>query len=56
LPQENDDTLGASLSLNYAPIKAVSMDVGVRAGRRDSTFPVNDYSFHSVFANVRADF
>jgi exopolysaccharide biosynthesis operon protein EpsL len=54
--QRNDDTLGASLSLSYVPIQAVSVDLGVRAGRRDSSIPVEDYEYHSVFANVRADF
>jgi len=56
LPQRNDDTVDTSLSLTYTPIQAVSLDVGVRAGRRDSNFSAEDYEFHSVFANVRADF
>jgi len=56
LPQRNDDTVDTSLSLSYSPIQAVSLDVGVRAGRRDSNFSVEEYEFHSVFANVRADF
>ena len=56
LPQRNDDTLGASLSLSYTPIRAVSMNVGVSAGRRDSNISVEDYKFHSLFASVRADF
>lgn len=56
LPQESDDTLAASLSLGYAPIKAVSVDVGARAGRRDATNAADDYSFRSIFASVRADF
>ncbi|MBU1395048.1 MAG: outer membrane beta-barrel protein, partial [Gammaproteobacteria bacterium] len=54
--QRNDDTLGESISLSYMPIRAVSVDVGVRAGRRDSNISVEDYKFHSLFANVRADF
>jgi len=54
--QRNDDTLGESLSISYAPIQAVSVDVGVSAGRRDSNIIVEDYKFHSIFANVRADF
>jgi hypothetical protein len=54
--QRNDDTLGASLSLSYTPIQTVSVDVGVSAGRRDSNRSVDDYKFHSLFANVRADF
>ena len=52
----NDDTTGMSLSVSYAPIRAVSLDLGVRAGRRDSNFVNENYDFRSVFANVRADF
>lgn len=55
-PQRNDDTSGASLSLNYAPTQAVSLDVGMRVGRRDSNISVENYEFKSLFANVRADF
>jgi hypothetical protein len=55
-PQRNDDTLGASLSLNYAPTQAVSLDVGMRVGRRDSNISAENYEFKSLFANVRADF
>jgi hypothetical protein len=54
--QRNDDTLGESISLSYMPTRAVSVDLGVRAGRRDSNVNVEDYTFHSLFANVRADF
>lgn len=54
--QRNDDTLGESLSLSYMPIRAVSIDVGVRAGRRDSNISGDEYTFNSWFANVRADF
>ena len=54
--QRNDDTWGTSLSVSYLPIQAVSIDVGVSAGRRDSNIIVEDYKFHSIFANVRADF
>ncbi|WP_324778869.1 XrtB/PEP-CTERM-associated polysaccharide biosynthesis outer membrane protein EpsL [Thiobacillus sedimenti] len=54
--QRNDDTFGESLSVSYMPIQAVSVDVGVSAGRRDSNKSVEDYKFHMVFANVRADF
>ena len=56
LPQRHDDTWGTSLSVSYMPIQAVSIDVGVSAGRRDSNIIVEDYKFHSIFANVRADF
>lgn len=54
--QRNDDTLGASLSLSYAPIQAVSLDVGASAGRRDSNMSGEDYKFYSFFASVKADF
>lgn len=54
--QRNDDTFGESLSVSYAPIQAVSVDVGVSAGRRNSNISVEEYRFHMVFANVRADF
>lgn len=54
--QRNDDTFGESLSVSYAPIQAVSVDVGVSAGRRNSNISVEEFSFHMVFANVRADF
>lgn len=54
--QRNDDTFSESLSISYMPIQAVSVDIGVSAGRRDSNMSVEDYQFHMVFANVRADF
>ena len=54
--QRNDDTISESLSISYMPIQAVSVDVGVSAGRRDSNISVEDYQFHMLFANVRADF
>lgn len=54
--QRNDDTIGESFSISYMPIQAVSVDVGVSAGRRDSNISAEDYKFHMVFANVRADF
>ena len=54
--QRNDDTLGGSLSLNYAPTQSVSVDVDIRVGRRDSNISDEDYKYHSLFANVRADF
>lgn len=54
--QRNDDTWSTSLSVSYMPIDAVSVDVGVSAGRRNSNIVVEDYKFHSIFANVRADF
>lgn len=54
--QRNDDTFSESLSISYTPIQAVSLDVGVSAGRRDSNYSVEEYTFHMLFANVRADF
>lgn len=56
LPRRNDDILGASLSLSYTPIRMLNVDVGLQAGRRDSNINGDDYDFHTLFANVRADF
>lgn len=55
-PQRNDDTLSESFSVSYMPIQAVSLDVGMSAGRRDSNMSDEDYRFHMIFANIRADF
>ncbi|OZA10428.1 MAG: hypothetical protein B7X94_06555, partial [Hydrogenophilales bacterium 17-62-8] len=54
--QRNDDTLGSSLSVTYTPHPVVALDLGARAGSRDSNISGGDYSFHSLFATVRADF
>lgn len=56
LVQRDEDTLSGSLSLSYAPLRMAAIDVGLQAGRRDSNVPANDYTFHSVFVSVRADF
>jgi exopolysaccharide biosynthesis operon protein EpsL len=56
LVQRDEDTLSGSLSLSYAPMRMATIDVGLQAGRRDSNIPANDYTFHSVFVSVRADF
>lgn len=56
LPNRTDDTRGTSLSVNYTPIQAVSIDLGVSSGRRDSNTSVYEYTFRSTFVNVRADF
>lgn len=56
LVQRDEDTLSGSLSLSYAPVRMATIDVGLQTGRRDSNIPVNDYTFHSVFVSVRADF
>lgn len=54
--QRDEDILSSALSLSYAPVRMVTVDLGLQAGRRDSNVPVGDYTFHSVFMNVRADF
>ena len=54
--QRDEDVLSGSLSLSYAPVRMATIDLGLQAGRRDSNIPVNDYTFHSVFVSVRADF
>lgn len=51
-----DDTTGLSLSVSYTPIRAVSIDLGVQTGRRDSNFINENYDFRSVYANLRTDF
>jgi exopolysaccharide biosynthesis operon protein EpsL len=56
LVQRDEDTVSGSLSLSYAPLRMAAIDVGLQAGRRDSNIPANDYTFHSVFVSVRADF
>jgi exopolysaccharide biosynthesis operon protein EpsL len=52
----NDDTLAASLSVSYTPHPVVSFDVGLQGGRRDTNISGEAYEFHSLFANIRADF
>ncbi|MCA1977673.1 MAG: outer membrane beta-barrel protein [Thiobacillus sp.] len=54
--QRNDDTLGGSLGVSYTPIDAVSIDLGLQAGRRDSNFSGENYSFRTLYLNVRGDF
>lgn len=54
--QRIDDTVSGSLSLSYTPVPMATIDVGVQAGSRDSTYPAFDYGFHSFFVGVRADF
>lgn len=56
LPQRVDDTVSGSLSLSYNPLPMATIDIGLQAGSRDSTYSTYDYSFHSVFMGVRADF
>jgi exopolysaccharide biosynthesis operon protein EpsL len=56
LVQRDEDTLSGSLSLSYAPVRMATIDLGLQAGRRDSNVSANDYTFHSIFVSVRADF
>jgi exopolysaccharide biosynthesis operon protein EpsL len=56
LPQRVDDTLSGSLSLSYTPLPMATIDIGLQGGNRNSTYPNNDYAFHSYFLGVRADF
>ncbi|MEW5967898.1 MAG: XrtB/PEP-CTERM-associated polysaccharide biosynthesis outer membrane protein EpsL [Pseudomonadota bacterium] len=56
LTRRNDDTLGASVSLSYTPIRMLVVQVGLQAGRRDSNIAGEEYDFHTAFATVRADF
>jgi exopolysaccharide biosynthesis operon protein EpsL len=51
-----DDTLNGSLSLSYTPVRMATIDLGLQSGRQNSTIPANDYTFHTVFVSVRADF
>lgn len=52
----DEDILSGALSLSYTPVRLATIDLGLQAGRRDSNIPVSDYTFHSVFMSVRADF
>lgn len=54
--QRVDDTLSGSLSLSYTPVRMATIDIGLQGGSRNSTYPANDYAFHSIFMSVRADF
>lgn len=54
--RRDENTLSGSLSLGYAPLRAVRIDVGVQAAQRDSNVARNSYIFHTVFVSARADF
>jgi outer membrane receptor protein involved in Fe transport len=56
LLRRNDDTVSGNLGLSYMPIRAVSIDLGLQAGRRDSNVAVDDYTFRTLYLNVRGDF
>jgi hypothetical protein len=51
-----DNTLNGSLSLSYSPVRMATIDLGLQTGRQNSTLPLNDYTFHTVFVSVKADF
>jgi exopolysaccharide biosynthesis operon protein EpsL len=55
-PRREEDVLSGSLSLSYTPVTAATIDLGVQAGSRDSNISDSDYTFHSVFVSVRAEF
>lgn len=54
--RRDEDTLSGSLSLSYAPVRPVTIDLGLQAGRRDSNIPSNDYTFKMLYVSLRADF
>ncbi len=54
--QRDEDILSGSLSLSYTPVRMVTIDLGLQSGRRDSNITDGNYSFNSVFFNVRSDF
>lgn len=54
--RRDEDTASGSLSLRYAPMDMATIDLGVQAGRRESSLPNNDYSFHALFASGRIGF
>ena len=56
LPRRDEDTVSGAVSVGYAPVRPLSMEVGLQSGGRDSNLTFSDYSFRSVFASVRADF
>lgn len=56
VPRREEDTVSGAVSVAYAPVRPLSLEAGLQAGRRDSNFVMSDYSFRSVFASVRADF
>lgn len=56
LVQRDEDTLSGTLSLSYAPVRLVTIDFGLQAGRRESNIKSNDYTFNLLYVNLRADF
>lgn len=51
-----DDIAGGSLTLTYNPIPALTLDIGMQAGRRDSNQPGGDYAFHQISTSMRIAF
>jgi hypothetical protein len=56
LARRNDDTVSGNLGLSYRPIEAVSVDLGLQAGQRESNIASDDYTFRTLYVNVRGDF
>ncbi|NDP47073.1 MAG: putative exosortase B-associated extracellular polysaccharide biosynthesis transporter EpsL [Sulfuriferula multivorans] len=56
LVQRDEDTLSGALSMSYAPVRPVTIDLGLQAGRRDSNISANDYTFNMFYVSLRADF
>ena len=56
LVRRNDDTVSGNLGLSYRPIEAVSVDLGLQAGQRESNIASDDYTFRTLYVNVRGDF
>lgn len=54
--QREEEVVSGSLSLSYSPVRPFTIDLGYQTGRRDSNISDGDYTFDSVFLNMRADF
>lgn len=54
--ERNDEQLDAQLSLNWAPVKRVSMGCGVSYIHNNSNIPIYEYKRNDVFAMVRYSF
>lgn len=54
--QREEDVVSGSLSLSYSPVRPLTIDLGYQIGRRDSNISGGDYTFDSMFLNMRADF
>lgn len=56
LTRRDDDTTNANLVVRYMPTRAVSLDVGIQAGRRSSNLANEDFRYRTLFVSVRGDF